>query len=81
MPKSHLRCLATLESDRLRADYQGYHSFDAEDVARALDCVPALVAAALDYLHAQEPTALATLWAPLREAMTRLTQADDSATP
>ncbi|MBK1631042.1 hypothetical protein CKO31_09880 [Thiohalocapsa halophila] len=22
MPKAHLRCLATLESDRLRADYQ-----------------------------------------------------------
>jgi len=72
MPKAHLRCLATLESDRLRADYQGYHSFDADDVARALSCVPALVAAALDYLRAQEPTALATQQAALQEAMAGL---------
>ena len=70
MPKGHLRCLATLESDRLRADYQGYHSFDDDDVTRALGCVRALVADALAYLSAQsQEPGLSTLVASVRDAL------------
>lgn len=72
MPKAHLRCLATLESDRLRADYQGYHAFDAEDVQGALGCVPALVADALAYLAGQDPAAMSTMEQPLRDALSQL---------
>jgi uncharacterized protein (UPF0332 family) len=72
LPKAHLRCLATLESDRLRADYQGYHSFDAADVAQALGCVPGLVTDALTYLLAQEPAALGALEEPVRTALAQL---------
>jgi uncharacterized protein (UPF0332 family) len=73
MPKAHLRCLATLESDRLRADYQGFHSFEAADVERGLDCVRLLVTDVLAYLRAQDPNLPALLDGPLRDAMGGLT--------
>jgi uncharacterized protein (UPF0332 family) len=72
MPKAHLRCLATLESDRLRADYQGFHSFDAADVERALDCVPKLVTDALAYLRTQDVSLPAALDGALRTALEHL---------
>jgi hypothetical protein len=69
MAKAHLRCLATLESDRLRADYQGFHTFDAADVERAINCVRALVTDVLAYLRSQDPNLPALLDGPLRDAL------------
>jgi len=53
--RSHLKTLGQLEADRLRADYQGFHQFEAEDVTRARPPVLDLVRAGLDYLEVQVP--------------------------
>ncbi len=68
-PNDHLKTLARLEGERLRADYQGFHRFGAPDVAEALGPVVDLVAAVLDYLTAQEPAALAEIGPALRGAL------------
>lgn len=55
--RSNLKVLGQLEADRLRADYQGFHQFDAEDITRARPPVLDLVRAALAYLEVQAPHA------------------------
>lgn len=53
--KEDLRTLSNLETDRIRADYQGYYSYEAADVLAAHDRVSALLDRALAYLHEREP--------------------------
>jgi uncharacterized protein (UPF0332 family) len=56
--KQALRTLATLESDRIRADYQGFHSFEAADVDETMPKVHTLVGEALAYLQRRDPEVL-----------------------
>jgi uncharacterized protein (UPF0332 family) len=70
--KAHLKTLGHLESDRLRADYQGYYSFDAADVAMAQGPVLDLVRRTLDYLAEREPMALVGIETQVREAIAGL---------
>jgi uncharacterized protein (UPF0332 family) len=69
----HLKTLARLEADRLRADYQGFHQFGAEDLEQTLGPVTALVTAALDYLQEREPALVAQLGVGIRQALARVT--------
>lgn len=71
---SHLKTLARLEGERLRADYQGFHSFGADDVAQARVPVSALVVAVLDYLEAQSAERLAPAGSVIRAALAALEQ-------
>jgi uncharacterized protein (UPF0332 family) len=69
--RQHLKTLGQLEADRLRADYQGFHQFDAEDVARAHAPVMALVAAAMDDLKVRVPASIASITPLLRTEIAR----------
>ena len=72
MQRAHLKCLATLESDRLRADYQGFYRFDAQDVADSRGCVAALVRASIDYLSEQDTTVSSSLQPALDDALAHI---------
>ncbi len=71
---SHLKTLGRLEADRRRADYQGFHRFNAEDVDQTLGPVLVLVNAVLDALVAHSPSALTESGAALRGALAALDQ-------
>jgi len=73
----HLKTLARLEGDRLRADYQGFHRFEAEDVEQALEPVSTLVTAVLDYLAGQDPRMLADSGTAIRQALAALDPTPD----
>jgi len=62
----HLKTLGQLEADRLRADYQGFHQFDAEDVARAHAPVIALVLSAMDDLEVRVPASIESMAPSIR---------------
>jgi len=72
MQRAHLKCLARLESDRLRADYQGFYRFDAQDVADSRGCVAALVRASIDYLTEQNTELLCNLQPAIDDALARM---------
>ena len=72
LDRAHLKCLARLESDRLRADYQGYHQFDEEDIERALASVLPLLDDLLAYLKAQDTAILGEAELPLQAALSQL---------
>jgi hypothetical protein len=72
MQRAHLKCLATLESDRLRADYQGFYRFDAQDVADSRGCVVVLVRASSKYLAEQNTDLLNHLQPALDDALARM---------
>jgi uncharacterized protein (UPF0332 family) len=69
--REHLKTLGQLEADRLRADYQGFHQFDAEDVARAYVSVVALVLAAMDDLEVRIPASIQSIAPSIRAEIAR----------
>jgi uncharacterized protein (UPF0332 family) len=64
--REHLNTLGQIEADRHRADYQGFHQFEAEDVARAHATVMALVLAAMDDLEVRIPASVESIAPSIR---------------
>jgi uncharacterized protein (UPF0332 family) len=64
--RQHLKTLGQLEADRHRADDQGFHQFDAQDVARAHAPVMALVAVVMDDLEIRVPASIESIAPAIR---------------